>query len=107
MTCVLGMVVKREREIRDFVKTPFYRVIGKFGYEGQNFDGEWRAVKGSKYFESHLLYKENGFNNKEDAAKLIEELKIIPPSVKAVVCKAEKKKEKKNPPSIQDSKVHE
>ncbi len=100
MTCVLGMVVKREREIRDFVKTPFYRVIGKFGYEGQNFDGEWRAVKGSKYFESHLLYKENGFNNKEDAAKLIEELKIIPPSVKAVVCKAEKKKEKKNPPLL-------
>lgn len=100
MTCVLGMVVKREREIRDFVKTPFYRVIGKFGYEGQNFDGEWRAVKGSKYFESHFLYKENGFNNKEDAAKLIEELKIIPPSVKAVVCKAEKKKEKKNPPLL-------
>lgn len=100
MTCVLGMVVKREREIRDFVKTPFYRVIGKFGYEGQDFDGEWRAVKGSKYFESHLLYKENGFNNKEDAAKLIEELKIIPPSVKAVVCKAEKKKEKKNPPLL-------
>ena len=100
MTCVLGMVVKREREIRDFVKTPFYRVIGNFGYEGQKFDGEWRAVKGSQYFESHLLYKENGFNKKEDAAKLIDELKIIPPSVKAVVCKAEKKKEKKNPPLL-------
>ena len=100
MTCVLGMVVKREREIRDFVKTPFYRVIGNFGYEGQKFNGEWRAVKGSKYFGSHLLYKENGFNKKEDAAKLIDELKIIPPSVKAVVCKAEKKKEKKNPPLL-------
>ena len=100
MTCVLGMVVKREREIRDFVKTPFYRVIGNFGYEGQKFDGEWRAVKGSQYFESHLLYKENGFNKKEDAQKLIDELKIKPPAVKAVICKAEKKKEKKNPPLL-------
>lgn len=100
MTCVLGMVVKREREIRDFVKTPFYRVIGNFDYEGQKFDGEWRAVKGSKYFESPLLYKENGFNKKEDAKKLIDELQIIPPAVKAVVCKAEKKKEKKNPPLL-------
>ena len=100
MTCVLGMVVKREREIRDFVKTPFYRVIGNFGYEGQKFDGEWRAVKGSQYFESHLLYKENGFNKKEDAQKLIDELKIETPAVKAVICKAEKKKEKKNPPLL-------
>ncbi|WP_418422117.1 DNA topoisomerase, partial [Butyribacter intestini] len=100
MTCVLGMVVKREREIRDFVKTPFYRVIGNFGYERQKFDGEWRAVKGSQYFESHLLYKENGFNKKEDAQKLIDELKIEPPAVKAVICKAEKKKEKKNPPLL-------
>ena len=100
MTCVLGMVVKREREIRDFVKTPFYRVIGNFGYEGQKFEGEWRAVKGSQYFESHLLYKENGFNKKEDAQKLIDELKIEPPAVKAVICKAEKKKEKKNPPLL-------
>ena len=100
MTCVLGMVVKREREIRDFVKTPFYRVIGNFGYEGQKFDGEWRAVKGSQYFESHLLYKENGFNKKEDAQKLIDELKIEPSAVKAVICKAEKKKEKKNPPLL-------
>ncbi len=100
MTCVLGMVVKREREIRDFVKTPFYRVIGNFGYEGQKFDGEWRAVKGSQYFKSHLLYKENGFNKKEDAQKLIDELKIEPPAVKTVICKAEKKKEKKNPPLL-------
>lgn len=100
MTCVLGMVVKREREIRDFVKTPFYRVIGNFGYEEQKFDGEWRAVKGSQYFESHLLYKENGFNKKEDAQKLIDELKIETPAVKAVICKAEKKKEKKNPPLL-------
>ena len=100
MTCVLGMIVKREREIRDFVKTPFYRVIGNFGYEGQKFDGEWRAVKGSEFFESPLLYKENGFNEKKDAQKLIDELQIIPPSVKAVICKAEKKKEKKNPPLL-------
>ena len=69
MTCVLGMVVRREREIRAFVKTPFYRVIGNFGYEGQNFDGEWRAVKGSKYFESPLLYKENGFKEEKDGER--------------------------------------
>ena len=60
MTCVLGMVVKREREIRAFVKTPFYRLLGGFSYAGKNFEGEWRAVEGSPYFASPLLYKENG-----------------------------------------------
>ena len=49
MTCVLGMVVRREREIRSFVKTPFYRVLGSISLEGENFDGEWRAVEGSRY----------------------------------------------------------
>ena len=70
MTCVLGMVVRREREIRSFVKTPFYRVIGHFTYDGQELDGEWRAVEGSEYFKSPLLYKENGFKKREDAEKL-------------------------------------
>lgn len=73
MTCVLGMVVKREREIRAFVKTPFYRVIAGINF-GKEFDGEWRAVEGSKYFNSHLLYKENGFKARESADQLITEL---------------------------------
>ena len=71
MTCVLGMVVRREQEIRNFVKTPFYRVMGTYSLGGENFHGEWRAVKGSKYFESPLLYKENGFRKREDAEALI------------------------------------
>lgn len=70
MTCVLGMVVKREREIRAFVKTPFYRLLGGFSYAGKNFEGEWRAVEGSRYFASPLLYKENGFKEKKDAEVL-------------------------------------
>ena len=61
MTCVLGMIVKREREIREFVPTPFYRVIASL----DGFDAEWKAVEGSAYFESHLLYKENGFKKEE------------------------------------------
>lgn len=71
MTCVLGMVVRREREIRDFVKTPFYRVIASIDATGTMFDGEFRAVEGSKYFNSPLLYKENGFKECEDAKDLI------------------------------------
>ena len=69
MTCVLGMVVKREREIRSFVKTPFYRVLAQvaLGEEKGVFEAEWRALEGSKYFKSPILYKENGFKKKEDA----------------------------------------
>ena len=70
MTCVLGMVVRREREIREFVKTPFYRVLGKFLLEGRTFDGEWRAVEGSRYFQSPDLYKENGFKDRNRAEEL-------------------------------------
>lgn len=65
MTCVLGMVVRREREIREFVETPFYRVLSTIGEKGSTFEGEWRAVKGSKWFESFDLYKENGFKKKK------------------------------------------
>ncbi len=75
MTCVLGMVVRREREIRAFVKTPFYRVIGAFSLAGEAFDGEWRAAPGSRYYGSPLLYKENGFKKREDAEALIGILK--------------------------------
>lgn len=70
MTCVLGMVVRREREIREFVKTPFYRVLGKFSMEGRSFEGEWRAVEGSRYFQSPDLYKENGFKDRNRAEEL-------------------------------------
>ena len=99
MTCVLGMVVRREREIRDFVETPFYRVLGTFGEQGQTFEGEWRAVKGSRYFESFDLYKENGFKKQEKAQELINYLKE-PAPVQAQITSIEKKKEKKNPPLL-------
>lgn len=72
MTCVLGMVVIREREIRGFVETPFYRVVGNFS--DACMEGEWKAVEGSAYYASPLLYKENGFKERESAEKLIEEL---------------------------------
>lgn len=74
MTCVLGMICNREREIRDFKKTPFYRVITGVSIAGRNIDTEWKAVKGSKFFESPLLYKENGFKEKTTAQALIEAL---------------------------------
>lgn len=99
MTCVLGMVVRREREIREFVKTPFYRVIGNFNQQGHTFEGEWRAVEGSRYFASPLLYKENGFKKKETAVELKGILSANPP-LEAVVEKIEKKKENKNPPLL-------
>ena len=99
MTCVLGMVVRREREIREFVKTPFYRVIESVNVDGHTFTGEWRAVKGSAYFESPKLYKENGFSHKEDAKELIEKLSN-PKPVQAVIEKLERKKENKNPPLL-------
>ena len=72
MTCVLGMVVIREREIRNFVETPFYRVIGSF--TDADIEAEWKAVEGSEYFGSPLLYKENGFKKQESAENLIAEL---------------------------------
>lgn len=113
MTCVLGMVVRREREIRSFVKTPFYRVIGHFSYEGKEFDGEWRSVDGSDYYQSPKLYKENGFKERTDAAILCQNLGYPkedgdgcflpePPAGAgtAVVEKVERKKEKKNPPLL-------
>ena len=99
MTCVLGMVVRREREIRGFVKTPFYRVLSTVRLEGQTFEGEWKAVKGSRYFESFDLYKENGFKKREKAEELVSYLE----NPKPVTCKVlsiEKKKEKKNPPLL-------
>ena len=99
MTCVLGMVVRREREIREFVKTPFYRVISTIDASGHSFEGEWRAVKGSRYFESFDLYKENGFKTEEKAKELIAYLSEEKP-IQCIVESVEKKKEKKNPPLL-------
>ncbi len=111
MTCVLGMVVNREREIRSFVKTPFYRVTGTFAVpsaEGEKtFEGEWRAAEGSAWYASPFLYKENGFREKKNAEELIEKLGF---SLTDQACtedfgasvleKIEKKKEQKNPPLL-------
>lgn len=118
MTCVLGMVVRREREIRSFVKTPFYRVLSGLQIEDKELSAEFKAVEGSRYFNSPLLYKENGFSEKTSAIKLISELaghipelgndgswraKQEPENDKkllAEISQLEKKKENKNPPLL-------
>jgi len=99
MTCVLGMVVRREREIRNFVKTPFYRVLAQIDCQGKTFDAEWRAVEGSRHYQMPYLYKENGFLEQERAEGLVTELSG-PKPVEAVLVKNEKKNEKKNPPLL-------
>lgn len=82
MTCVLGMVVIREREIRNFKETPFYRVVGNF--TDAHVQGEWKAVEGSGYFASPLLYKENGFREKKDALALIDRVQGHPAIVESI-----------------------
>ncbi len=99
MTCVLGMAVRREREIRSFVKTPFYRVLGTFLSQGMSFEAEWRSVAGSRYFETPFLYKDNGFKEKRYAEELADYLSKEPP-LTAEIVKVEKKKETKNPPLL-------
>ena len=99
MTCVLGMIVRREREIREFVKTPFFRIVGCLVSGGQNLECEWKAVEGSSWYQSPLLYKENGFKKREDALECIRILEERG-SAQAVVEKAERKHEKKNPPLL-------
>lgn len=117
MTCVLGMIVRREREIRQFVKTPFYRVLQNIVLHGKSLEGEFRAVEGSAYYLSPKLYKENGFREKKDAQELI--ARLLPEGSRqqtaqagdaaqlyqqaagaAVIDSIEKKKEKKNPPLL-------
>ncbi|MBR2259458.1 MAG: type IA DNA topoisomerase [Blautia sp.] len=117
MTCVLGMVVRRERDIRAFVKTPFYRVIAGLMLGGELVEAEWKAVEGSRYFNSPLLYKENGFKKRKDAERLIEEITAAADKteagdagsdlsdaktagLKSAVIKIERKKENKNPPLL-------
>jgi len=99
MTCVLGIIVNREREIRSFVKTPFYRVLGNFRLKDKGFSGEWRAVEGSNWFASPKLYKENGFKKEEDAKELIAFLEQEPVG-NVVVESIVRKKENKNPPLL-------
>ena len=99
MTCVLGIVVNREREIRSFVKTPFYRVLGNFKLQENKITGEWRAVEGSPFYLSSKLYKENGFKERVDAQKLIEHLQEEPAG-DAVLESIERKKENKNAPLL-------
>ncbi len=99
MTCVLGMIVRREREIRSFVKTPFYRILADINLGGSHMEGEWRAVEGSKYYASPDLYKENGFKEKAVAQAAMDEIgKVFP--LDSVVTELSKKKEKKNPPLL-------
>ena len=102
MTCVVGMVVNREREIRNFVKTPFYKVLAKFENQGMFIDGEWKVNEKSKYFNSPMLYKDNGFVEKIYAQKLIEHVEEIANENgrEAEVLSNEKKKEVKNPPLL-------
>lgn len=106
MTCVLGMVVKREREIRMFTKTPFYRILAHVDISGTEIEGEWRAVEGSKYFQSPLLYSEKGFKTEQGAKDCISHIlgkeydgcELSEETLK--VFSVEKKKEKKNPPLL-------
>lgn len=99
MTCVLGMIVERERAIRNFKKDPFFRVIGSFSENDSDsvFAGEWKAVEGTAYYQTPFLYKENGFKDREEAEKMCARLS---PEAPAVVHSVERKKEKKNPPLL-------
>ena len=99
MTCVLGMVVRREREIRDFVVTPFYRILADICCDDRHIEAEWRVVKGSRYEGNPCLYKENGFKEKDMALRVVDELSE-PKPVQAEIVKIERKKEKKNPPLL-------
>ncbi len=99
MTCVLGIVVNREREIRSFVKTPFYRVLGNFLLKGKPLQAEWKAVEGSEWYASPALYKENGFQKEDGAKELVSRLEQEPVG-DVTVESVEKKKENKNPPLL-------
>ena len=99
MTCVLGMIVRREREIRDFEKTPFYRVLAKLKIDQYEFDAEWKAVENTRYFETPFLYKENGFKEKKTADELIKAINNNSP-VALTITGVTSKQEKKNAPLL-------
>ena len=96
MTCVLGMIVSREREIRNFVKTPYYKIIGEFGEENSSIKAEWKVTEKSKMFESPKLYNESGFKKESDAKDFIVSLQ----GKKAIVTEVKKSKTKENPPLL-------
>ena len=96
MTCVLGMVVSREREIRNFVKTKYYKIIGEFGNEDGTFKAEWKVNQNSKMFESTKLYNESGFKKEEDAKEFIKGLA----GKKAIITELKKSKQKENAPLL-------
>ena len=96
MTCVLGMVVEREREIRNFVKTKYYKVIGKFGTAESNFNAEWKVTESSKLYNSPKLYNDNGFKKEDDAKEFIKTLE----NKEAVVKEVKKSKSKENAPLL-------
>ena len=96
MTCVLGMIVSREREIRNFVKTKYYKILGEFGDETSSFKAEWKANEKSKWFESPKLYNESGFKKEEDAKQFINSLA----GKKAVITELKKSKQKENAPLL-------
>ena len=99
MTCVLGMIVKREREIRDFKKVNFYKIQGIFGdYETDSITTEWKAVEGSKYFDNIKLYNETGFKKKEDAEEFIDDIKLN--NEYGVIKEVTKKTQKEKPPLL-------
>ena len=102
MTCVVGMVVNREREIRNFVKTPFYKVSARCKNRGMFIDGEWKVNERSKYFNSPMLYKDNGFRERIYAQKLTEHVEEVANTNgrEAIVLSSDKKKEVKNPPLL-------
>ena len=96
MTCVLGMIVSREREIRNFVKTKYYKILGEFGDEESSFKAEWKVTEKSKYFENPKLYNENGFKKEDDAKAFIQYLS----DKKAIVQEVKKSKQKENAPLL-------
>ena len=96
MTCVLGMVVSREREIRNFIKTKYYKILGNFGDENSSFKAEWKVTETSKLYNSPLLYNESGFKTEENAKKFILSLK----DKKAIVSEIKKSKQKENAPLL-------
>jgi len=99
MTCVLGMVVRREREIRSFVKTPFFKVIGGASINDKTFDAEWRVCEQSRYYGTPYLYKDNGFKERKKAEELAGILSDPLPA-HGIVKQVERKKETKNPPLL-------
>ena len=96
MTCVLGMIVQREREIRNFVKTPYYKILGSFGEENNLFTAEWKVTEKSKMWDSPKLYNESGFCKEEEAKNFILSLQ----NKKAIITEVKKSKTKENAPLL-------